>query len=99
MSFGLINALASLQGCVNKILVEKFDIFVIMYLDDILIFTNDYGDGYVSAVRWVLEKLRKFSLFANLKKYRFYQKEVQFLGYMVSSKDICIEDEKIKAVK
>ena len=39
MSFGLSNAPASFQGYINKILVEKLDIFVIMYLDDILIYT------------------------------------------------------------
>ena len=68
MPFGLTNAPASFQGYINKILAEKLDIFVIVYLDDILIYTDDDGDGHVSAVRWVLEQLRKFSLFANLKK-------------------------------
>ena len=37
--FGLSNALASFQGYINKILVEKLDIFVIVYLDDIFIYT------------------------------------------------------------
>ena len=73
MPFGLTNAPASFQGYINKILVEKLDIFVIVYLDNILIYSDDDGDGYVSAVRWVLEQLRKFSLFANLKKCRFHQ--------------------------
>ena len=41
MSFGLSNALASFQGYINKILAEKLDIFVIVYLDDILIYTED----------------------------------------------------------
>ena len=99
MPFGLTNAPASFQGYINKILAEKLDIFVIVYLDDILIYTDDDGDGHVSAVRWVLEQLRKFSLFANLKKCRFHQEEVRFLGYVVSSKGIRIEDERIEAVK
>ena len=68
MPFGLTNAPASFQGYINKILAEKLDIFVIVYLDNILIYTDDDGDGHVSAVRWVLEQLRKFLLFANLKK-------------------------------
>ena len=79
--------------------MEKLDIFVIVYLDDILIYTDDNRDGYVAAVRWVLEQLRKFSLFANLKKCQFYQEKVWFFGYVVFSKNICIEDKKIKAVK
>ena len=85
MPFGLSNAPASFQGYINKILAEKLDIFVIVYLDDILIYTEDQGRGYVEAVRWVLDILRKNSLFANLKKCRFHKDEVRFLGYAVSS--------------
>ena len=51
MSFSLINASASFQGYINKILAKKLDIFVIIYLDYILIYTDDDGDKHVSAVR------------------------------------------------
>ena len=68
MPFGLTNAPASFQGYINKIFAEKLNIFVIVYLDDILIYTNDDGDGHVTAIRCVLEQLRKFMLYANLKK-------------------------------
>ena len=50
-------------------------------------------------MRWILDQLRKFLLYANLKKCWFYQEEVWFLGYIVSLRDICIEDERIKAVE
>ena len=43
MPFNLFNTLAKLQRYVNKILAEKLDIFVIAYLDDILIYTKDPG--------------------------------------------------------
>ena len=99
MFFGLTNVPASFQRYINKILVEKLDIFVIVYLDDILIYNKDDGDGYVIAVQWVLEQFKKFSLYANLKKCRFHQNEVWFLGYVLSSKGICIEDERIEVVK
>ena len=99
MLFGLTNAPASFQGYINKFLVEKLDIFVIMYLDDILIYTHDDEDGHVEAIQWVLKQLRKFLLFGNLKKYQFHQEEVWFFGYVVSSKGIPIEDERIEAVK
>ncbi len=46
----------------------------------------------------MLEQLRKHSLYANLKKRRFYQKEVRFLGYIVSHQGIQIEEEQIKAI-
>ena len=90
---------ASFQGYINKILAEKLDTFVIVYLDDILIHTNNDRDGHVSAVQWVLEQLKKFLLFAKLKKCQFHQEEFWFLGYMVSSKGIRMEDERIEAVK
>ena len=49
--FGLSNAYTSIQGYVNKILVEKLDVFVIVYFDDILIYNKDAGKGHIEAVR------------------------------------------------
>ena len=68
MPFGLSNAPATFQGYINK----KLDIFVIVYLDGILIYTKDPGQPHIEAVRWILDQLRKYSLFANLKKCRFH---------------------------
>ena len=99
MPFNLTNAPASLQGYINKILAEKLDIFVIVYLDDILIYTKDDDDSYVAAVWWILEQLRKFLLYANLRKCRFHQNEVKFLSYVMSSKEIRMEDKQIEAIK
>ena len=50
MPFGLTNAPGSFQGYVNKILAEKLDIFVIVYLDDILIYTEDPGKAHIEAI-------------------------------------------------
>ena len=50
MPFGLTNAPASFQRYINKILAEKLSIFVIVYLDNIFIYTDDDGDGHISAV-------------------------------------------------
>ena len=99
MSFGLMNASVSFQGYINKIFAKKVNIFVIVYLHNILIYTDNDGDGHVAAVWWMLEQLTKFSLIANLIKYWFHQEEIWFLGYVMSSKYIRIEDKKIKAVK
>ena len=99
MPFGLSNAPAIFQGYVNNILAEKLDVFVIVYLDNSLIYTEDPGQAHVEAVWWVLENLRKHSLFANLKKCRFHQDEVRFLGYVVSAQGVQMEDERIEAVK
>ena len=50
MSFGLSNTPATFQGYVNKILAKKLDVFIIVYLDDILIYTEDPSQPYVEAV-------------------------------------------------
>ena len=99
MPFGLSNAPASFQGYINKILAAKLNIFIIIYLDDILIYNKNLGQGHVDAVWWVLELLRKNGLFANLKKCHFHQDEVSFLGYVVSAQVIQMEDEKIEVVR
>ena len=99
MLFGLTNIPASFQGYINKIFAEKLAIFVIVYLDNIFIFTNDDKDEHITAVRWVLEQLTKFLLHANLKKCWFYQEKVWFFGYVVSLKSIRMEDKRIEAVK
>ncbi len=98
MPFRLTNTPATFQDYINKILAEKLDIFVIVYLDDILIYTKSESKEHIQAVRWVLDQLWKHSLYANLKKCRFYQDEVRFLGYIVSHHGIQIEEKQIKAV-
>ena len=55
MLFGLITAWISFQRYINKIFAKKFNIFVILYLDDIFIYTNDDKDSYVAIVQYVLE--------------------------------------------
>ena len=69
MPFSLFKAPATFQEYVNKILAKKLDIFVIVYLDDILIYTEDPKKPHIKAVCWVLNQLRKHFFFANLKKY------------------------------
>lgn len=75
----------------NPASAEKLDIFVVVNLDDNLIYTKDEGQGHVDAVKWVLGNLRQWGLYANLKKCRFHQDEDRFLGYIVSKTRIRIE--------
>ena len=99
MPFGLSNAPTSFQGYINKILVENLNIFVIVYLDNILIYTKDLGQSHIVVVQWVPGVLRKNGFFNNLKKCRFHKNKVRFLGYIVSSQRIRIEEERIKVIK
>ena len=50
MFFDLLNILANFQGYINKIPIKKLDVFVIIYLDDILIYTENENQGYVNTV-------------------------------------------------
>ncbi len=87
------NAPATFQGYINKILAEKLDVFVIVYLDDILIYIESEGEEHVQVLRWVLDPLRKHSLYAKLKKSRFHQDEMRFLDYSVSHQGIQMKEE------
>lgn len=51
MPFDLSNSLGSFQRYINKILAKKLDIFVIIYLDDIVVYIKDYGKSHVDIVR------------------------------------------------
>ena len=99
MPFGLANAPATFQSYINKYLAEKLDVFCIVYLDDILIYTSEKRAKHKEAVRWVLEQLRKYGLYANLKKCRFSTDEVHFLGYIVSPSGVHMEPERIESIK
>ena len=99
MPFGLFNAQACFQDYINKILAKKLEVFIIFYLDDILIYIEDKSQNHVNNVRWALNKVKKPGLFANLKNCQFYKDKVQFLDYVVSVQRVRIEDEKIKAMK
>ncbi len=99
MPFGLSNTLTCFPGYINKILAEKLDIFIVIYLNDILIYTENPGQRHIEAVQWVLEQLRKHSLYANLKKCQFHENEIRFLGFIVSAQGIKMEEKKIEAVR
>ena len=99
MFFRLTNASATFQSYINKILAEKLNVFVIIYLDDIFIYNESKNIEHVQTVQCVLDQLQKYLLYANLKKCHFYQDEVRFLGSIISYQSIQIEEEQIKAVR
>lgn len=88
MLFGLLNAPTSFQRYINKMLADKLDIFDMVYLDDIFIYTKNLGQAHVDLVHWVLEILWKYDLFVNLKKCRLYKNKICFLGYVILVQDI-----------
>lgn len=99
MLFSFFNASASFQSYINKIFAEKLNICVIVYFDDILIYTKNPSQLHIEVLHWILGQLRKQNHFANFKKSYFYQTEVQFLGFVNLAKKMSIKKEKIEAVK
>jgi hypothetical protein len=88
MSFGLKNAPATFMEAMNKMLHEYLDDFVIVFLDDILIYSKseEEHDGHLSLV---LEALRKNQFYAKLKKCAFWLSEVTFLGHVINQHYFC----------
>lgn len=99
MSFGLSNTSASSWGYINKKLAKKLNIHVIVYLDNIFIYTIDLRQAHFNAISCVLDILSKNSLYANPKKYMFHKDEVHFLDYVILAQSLKKDDKKIKVVK
>src|SRR5882672_466506 len=96
MPFGLTNAPASFQHFINDIFSDILDTYVVAYLDDILIFSNNLDD-HIKHVREVLSRLRDNSLFGKLEKCNFHKSSTTFLGYIISSNGIKMDPEKVEA--
>jgi hypothetical protein len=97
MPFGLTNAPATFQAYINKALGELVDVLCIVYLDDIIIFSRE-REEHTKHVRAVLARLRKWSLYCNLKKCKFFQTRVEFLGYIVTTEGVEMDPRKVDSI-
>ena len=98
MPFGLTNASSTFMKLMNHVLRHFLEKFVIVYFDDILIYSRNMH-VHMEHLRLVLDTLRKASLYANLKKCTFCTNDLVFLGYVVSSQGIKVDESKIEAIK
>ena len=97
MSFGLINASAAFMDLMNCVFRPYVDQFVIVFLDDILLYSKDQ-ENHNTHLRVVLETLRKEQLYAKLSKCEFWLNEVSFIGHIVSKEGIRVDPKKIEVV-
>jgi hypothetical protein len=95
---GLTNAPATFQAYINKALRGLVDDFCIVYLDDILIFskTKEEHDEHLQRVS---QRLREAELYAKPSKCRFYQTEIEFLGFIIGTKGIRMDPRRIETIK
>ena len=97
MGFGLTNAPATFQTLMNDILRPYLRKFVVVFLDDILIFSSTWND-HLEHIRTVFEALRQNQLYCKPVKCQFGSKEIPFLGHRISGSSIAPDPEKLKAV-
>jgi hypothetical protein len=82
----------------NKVLRSFIGKFVVVYFDDILIYSKSL-DEHIEYLRDVFDALREARLFANLEKCTFYTSRVTFLCYIVTPLGIEVDEAKIEAIK
>jgi hypothetical protein len=94
MSFGLTNAPVYFLYLMNKVFMESLDKFVVVLIDDILVYSRCEGEH----LRLALQKLRENRLYAKLSKCEFWMKQDAFLGHVISKGGISVDPSKIQDV-
>ena len=98
MLFGLCNAPATFMSIMNGIFHDKLDECVVIYIDDILIYSRSELE-HAQDLRKVLKKLRENKLYVNGEKSEFALKEFDFLGHVLGGNGIRPDPKKIQAIR
>jgi hypothetical protein len=97
MSFGLINAPTYFMYLMNSIFMPELDKFVVVFIDDILIYSKNEED-HAKHLHIVLQHLRDHQLYAKFSKCEFWLDSVKFLGHNISSEGIAVDPSKVQEV-
>jgi hypothetical protein len=98
LPIGLTNALSISMRLMNNVLCVFIGKFVVVYFGDIVVYNKNL-DEHIEHLRCVLEVLRYEKLYANFKKCTFCMEKVVFIGYVVGTKGIEVDEEKVKAIQ
>ena len=98
MPFSLCNAPSTFQGMMNEVLRQFLDHGVVVYLNDVLIYSKD-EKSHVKLVWQVLSKLAQYNLAVAGDKSQFHVPETEFLGFIVNEKGIHVSNETTKSVR
>ncbi|GJU83634.1 putative reverse transcriptase domain-containing protein [Tanacetum coccineum] len=98
MPFGLTNALAVFMDLMNRVCKPYLDKFVIVFIDDILIYSKSKED-HEEHLKIILGLLKKEKLYAKFSKCDFWLDSVQFLGHVIDSEGVHVDPSKIEAIK
>jgi hypothetical protein len=97
MSFGLTNAPAYFMYLMNKVFIEYLDKFVVVFIDDILVFSWN-EEEHEEPLEVGKQKLREHQLYAKFSKYDFWLREVSFLGHIITDGGIHVDPSKVQDV-
>lgn len=98
MPFGLSNAPSTFQAHVNQCFSDMLDVFLVIYLDDLLIYSKN-KEEHIRHVRAVLQRLIDKELSCNPKKCAFHTDSVEFLGYIISKDGVSMCPERVEAIR
>jgi len=98
MPFGLTNASAAFQRFINNVFSDLLDVCVVVYLDDILIYSDDITQ-HRKHVKEVLKRLQKAGLYAKAEKCEFHSDSIEYLGYVLSPSGLTMSNAKVKTIQ
>jgi len=98
MPFGLTNAPAAFQRFMNDMFSDLLDVCIVVYLDNILIYSNDITQHW-SHVKEMLNRLQKARLYAKAEKCEFHLDSIKYLGYVLSPSGLTMSDTKVKTIQ
>ena len=98
MPFGLCDAPSTFQSMINDVFHNLLDEGVVVYLDDILIYSED-EKSHINLVRQVMERIRIAKQCCSIKKSNIHVREIEFLGYHISPEGISMSTAKVESVR